>query len=273
VVAGNSNQQGQSVASKVVALLDAFLPAERELSLNDLAGRAGLPLSTTYRLAGQLVDWGGLERAHGGGYRVGLRLWEIGSLASGSRVMIEVVVPYMQDLYEAVHENVQLGIRSGAEVVYLEKITGTASTPIRTRRGGRLPLHATGAGKVLLAFSPPEAVEELLRSGLRRYTPRTLTTPAQLGRSLAEIRRTGLGFGLEEMTPGIVSVAAPVRDAGGDVVAAISVVSRSSAIALRRMAPAVRTVATSASRALRERSVRPSAEGLVRALDDAQSDA
>jgi DNA-binding IclR family transcriptional regulator len=268
-VAGNSNQQGRGVTSKVVALLDAFLPAQQELSLNDLAARTGLPPSTAYRLATQLVQWGGLERVDGGGYRIGLRLWEIGSLASGSRAMLDVAVPFMQDLYEAIHENVQLAIRDGQEVVYLEKIAGTASTPIRTRRGGRLPLHATGVGKVLLAYAPPEVLDHLVRSGPRRYTPHTLTTHAQLSRSLAEIRRTGLGFAREELSLGLVSVAAPVRDASGEVVAAISVVSRSSRLNLRRVAPAVRTAATSASRQLRERGVRASPEGLVRAIGEA----
>ena len=73
---------GRSVTSKVVSILNAFSPVHPELSLGELARRAGLPVSTTYRLASELVDWGGLERADGSGYRIGLRLWEIGSLAS-----------------------------------------------------------------------------------------------------------------------------------------------------------------------------------------------
>jgi DNA-binding IclR family transcriptional regulator len=254
-MAGNSADQGRSVTSKVVSLLDAFLPSARELSLNELADRTGLPLSTTYRLATQLVEWGGLERGDGGGYRIGLRLWEIGSLAAGGSTLQAVVSPFMQDLYEATHENVQLAIRSGRQALYIDKIAGPRSAPIATRRAGRLPLHATGVGKVLLAHAPPEFVEELIAVGLRRYTAHTIVNPAPLRRCLAEIRRTGIGFAREELTLGSVSVAAPVFDASGTAVAAISLVLPSSKAHLGRLAPAVRAVSLSASRDLRNRSI------------------
>jgi DNA-binding IclR family transcriptional regulator len=254
-VAGNSADRGRSVTSKVVSLLDAFLPSARELSLNELADRTGLPLSTTYRLATQLVEWGGLERGEAGGYRIGLRLWEIGALAAGGSTLQAVVSPFMQDLYEATHENVQLAVRSGRQALYIDKIAGPRSTPIATRRAGRLPLHATGVGKVLLAYAPAEFVDELIEAGLRRYTAHTLVTPGPLHRSLAEIRRTGVGFAREELTLGSVSVAAPVFDASGAAVAAISLVLRSSKANLGRLAPAVRAVSLSASRDLRRRSI------------------
>jgi DNA-binding IclR family transcriptional regulator len=79
---GSTEWRGRSVISKVVALLDAFTPAAPELTLGELARRTGLPVSTTYRLVSELVAWGGLERLPGGGYRIGVRMREIGSLAS-----------------------------------------------------------------------------------------------------------------------------------------------------------------------------------------------
>jgi DNA-binding IclR family transcriptional regulator len=254
-MAGNSSDRGRSVTSKVVSLLDAFLPSAQELSLNELADRTGLPLSTTYRLATQLVEWGGLERGSGGGYRIGLRLWEIGALATGGSTLQAVVSPFMQDLYEATHENVQLAIRSGRQALYIDRITGPRSTPIAARRAGRLPLHATGVGKVLLAHAPPEFVDELIEAGLRRYTVHTIVGAGSLRRSLAEIRRTGLGFAREELTLGSVSVAAPVFDACGTAVAAISLVLPSTRANLSCLAPAVRAVSLSASRDLRRRSI------------------
>lgn len=244
------------MTSKVVSLLDAFLPSARELSLNELADRTGLPLSTAYRLATQLVQWGGLERVEGGGYRIGLRLWEIGALATTGSTLQAVVSPFMQDLYEATRENVQLAILSGHQALYIEKIAGPRSIPIRTRRAGRLPLHATGVGKVLLAHAPAEFVEELIAGGLRRYTAHTIVSGGPLRRSLAEIRRAGVGFAKEELTLGSVSVAAPVFDVSGSAVAAISLVLRSSKGNLGRLAPAVRAVSLSASRELRRRSIR-----------------
>jgi DNA-binding IclR family transcriptional regulator len=252
-MAGNTNQQrGRTVTSKVVSLFDAFTSSMPEMSLNELARRTGLPLSTTYRLASELVDWGGLERVNGGGYRIGLRLWEVGTLAPRSVSVREVALPFMQDLYEATHENVQLAVLEGHEALYIEKITGRDSTAIKTRRGGRLPLHATGVGKVLLAHAPESLLDEVLAAGLKRYTPHTIIAPGHLRRALEEIRRTGVGFAREELTVGTVSVAAALGDCDG-VVAAMSIVVRSSRPNLQRLAPAVRTAALCASRRLRER--------------------
>lgn len=261
-MAGNSTQwRGRSVASKVVTVLDAFSTSAPELSLNELARRTGLPLSTTYRLASELVDWGGLERADGAGYRIGMRLWEIGSLAPRGETVRDVALPFMQDLYQATQENVHLAVLNGHEALYVEKITGRSSVAVKSRRGGRLPLHATGVGKVLLAYSPPEFVGELVAAGLKRYTPYTIVAPGPLRRALGEVRRTGVAFAREELTLGSTSVASPLFGARGSVVAALAVVLRSTKADLRRLAPAVRTAAISVSRELRERALDVEAAG------------
>lgn len=257
-MAGNNDgSPGRSVTSKVVAVLDAFTAAAPEQSLNELAQRTGLPLSTTYRLATQLVDWGGLERAAGGGYRVGLRLWEIGLLASRGTTVRDVALPFMQDLYEATQENVHLAVLDGTEALYVERITGRHSVRVVSQRGRRMPLHATGVGKVLLAHAPREMLDELLEAGLKRYTPHTLVAPGPLRRALAEIRRTGVALSREEMSAGALSVASPVFDGGGTVAAALSIVVRSSRADLRRLGPAVRTAAIGVTRELRLRALDP----------------
>jgi DNA-binding IclR family transcriptional regulator len=257
-VAGNSSDHGRSVTSKVVSLLDAFLPSSRELSLNELADRTGLPISTAYRLATQLVEWGGLERGKGGGYRIGLLLREIGTLAAAGSSLQAVVTPFMQDLYDATHENVQLAILSGQQALYIGKIAGSGPTPLGTGRISRLPLHATGVGKVLLAHTSPEFVEDLIAGGLKRHTANTIVASGPLRRTLAEIRRTGVGFSREELTLGSVSVAAPIFDTTGTAVAAIALVLRSSKTNPGRLAPAVLAISLSASRELRSRSIRVS---------------
>jgi DNA-binding IclR family transcriptional regulator len=255
-VAGNSTQwRGASVTSKVVALLDAFSPTEPELTLNELARRTGLPISTTYRLVSELLEWGGLERADGSGYRIGLRMWEVGSLAPRGETVRDVALPFMHDLHQATGENVHLAVLDGREALYVDKIAGRRWISPMSRRGGRLPLHATGVGKVLLAYAPAELVDELLEAGLTRYTAHTIVTPGHLRRALAEVRRTGVAFAREEMTLGSTSVASPVFDARGRVAAALAVVLRVSRPDLKRLAPAVRTAALSTSRALRARAV------------------
>src|SRR3954470_2963516 len=247
----DGHHRGRSVTSKVVSLFDAFTVGDVELSLNALARRTGLPLSTAYRLAQELVEWGGLERAEGGGYRIGLRLLEVGTRAPRSAGLHEIVVPVMQDLFVATRENVHLAVLDGHDALYVERVTGLRSATVKSKRWGRMPLHATGVGKVLLAYAPAALADELIAAGLTRYTPYTIVAPGHLRRNLAEIRRTGVGIAHGEMTVGRVSVAAPLFDARGRVVAAMSIVVPTSADP-QRLVPAVRTAALSASRGLAE---------------------
>jgi DNA-binding IclR family transcriptional regulator len=238
-----------TVTSKILAILSAFTPAMREQSLNQLAQRSGLPLSTTYRLATALVDGGALEPGTRGGYRVGLRLWEIGSLAVRGLSLRDVAVPFMQDLYEVTHENVHLAVLGGLEALYVEKITGSRSISVKAQEARRLPLHATGVGKVLLAHAEEKVFDEVVTRGLARLTPHTITNTRQLSRALAAVRRQGFAIGNEEMQLGRVSVAAPIRSSGDEVVAALSIVGRASNVDPARLVPAVRTAALGISRA------------------------
>jgi DNA-binding IclR family transcriptional regulator len=257
VAGGSTRWQGRSVTSKVVSLLDAFDPSTPELTLTDMARLTGLPVSTAHRLAAELVAWGGLDRTDGAGYRIGMRLWELGALAPRPAPLHQVARPFMQDLCEATHEDVHLAVRDGHEARCVATIAGR--DPVRTPAdpGGRLPLHATGVGKILLAHAPPEVLREVIDAGLHRYTPDTIATPGHLRRVLADVRRTGIAYAREEMARGSLSVAAPVTAADGEVVAALAVVPCSGRVDLRRLAPAVRTAAISTSRALQERARRP----------------
>ncbi len=228
-----------SVAGKVMAILEAFAPGGVRLSLTEICRRAGLPLATGHRLVGELTGGGFLERLSDGSYRIGMRLWRIGAQASAATGLRELALPHMEDLYEVTHENVQLAVLSEGKALYLERLRGPRSVPIVTRVAAELPLHATGVGKVLLAFAEEDFAEGVLAGGLKAYTPRTITDPDRLRTGLAEIRRTGYAVTQEEMTAGSCSVAAPVRDAAGEVVAALSLVIRRHNADLRRLVPAV----------------------------------
>lgn len=144
---------GRTVTGRVFAILDAFAPGEARLTLTQISRLSGLPIATTHRLTAELVRLGGLEREPGGTYRIGTRMWEIGSLAPVRGGLRELAIQYMEDLYEATHANVQLAVLRGLDALFLEKISGRESIRIVTRVGGRLPLHATGVGKVLLAYA------------------------------------------------------------------------------------------------------------------------
>ena len=246
----NDALHGKSVISKAVSVLDAFSPAAPRLSLKQLAVSTGLPQSTAHRLASELVAWGGLERVDGGGYQIGLRLWEIGALAVHAESVREIALPFMQDLFDAAHENVQLAILDGTQAVYIAKITGRGRARTVSRPGGRLPLHATGVGKVLLAYGSDDLLTAVLDNGLTRYTAHTIVLPGDLRRALAKVRREGVAFANDEMSMGSVSVASPLFSAEGRAIAALDVVVGADRSDLRRLAVAVQATANSVSRIL-----------------------
>ncbi|MFC8850228.1 MULTISPECIES: IclR family transcriptional regulator [unclassified Micromonospora] len=243
-------QPGRSVTSRALALLDAFSPASPALTLTELARRAGLPLPTAHRRAAELLAWGALERGDDGRYRIGLRLWEVGSLAPRGLGLREVALPVMEDLYEVTHENVQLAVRQDLELVFIERIAGRHAVPVLTRVGGRFALHATGVGLVLLAHAPAEVQEQVLAAPLQRYTELTVTDPGRLRRCLADVRRAGYAVSDRQVTMDALSVAAPIRAPEG-VVAAISLVVAHDRAEPAALAPLVRAAGRVLSRALR----------------------
>lgn len=241
-----------TVASKVLALLGAFDATHRELTLTALAARAGLTLSTAQRRAAELVAWGALERTEAGRYRVGLRLWEVGSLAPHGLPLRDIALPFLEDLYAITGQNVQLAVREGTEVVFVERIAGRTAVPVLTRVGGRFGLHATGVGLVLLAHAPAEVLEQVLAGPLPAYTADTVTDPERLRRVLADVRRDGFSVSAGAVTPDALSVAAPITDGRRRVVAAVSLVVALEGARPTALAPVVRTAARGISRAYAE---------------------
>jgi DNA-binding IclR family transcriptional regulator len=244
-------EAGPSVASRLFAILDAFTaPAARALTLTEIAQRAGLPLSTTHRMVAEWTAWGGLVRLDDGRYSLGLRLWEIGVQTPTARNLRTLALPYLEDLYESTREHVHLAILDGRDALYVEKLSGHQAVHVISRVGGRLPLHATGVGLVLLAFAPADVLDDYLASPLTKFTPSTMTSPDGLRRRVAEIRATGVARMSEEMTPGSSSLAAPILDRTGQVVAAVSVVTRTTSEADTAQELAVRQAARGISRTL-----------------------
>ncbi|SCK46576.1 IclR family transcriptional regulator [Streptomyces sp. WMMB 322] len=250
-MAGNSSQPGRTVASRMLAILDAFDFEHPRLTLTDLARRADLSLATAHRLVGELTLWRGLEREDDGTYRVGLRLLELGLLSGLHTRLRDVAMPFMQELYEATRENVHLAVRDGDKALYVEKLTGHQSVPIISRTGGRLPLHTTGVGKALLAWAPPADIDDHLARPLARPTRHSIREPGRLRRDLQRTRRRGFSTTREEMTLGSCSVASPLL-VDGEPVAAVGVVVRSSHLDLDRLAPPVLTAARSIGTRLAE---------------------
>lgn len=222
-MAGNTATAGVSVASRLLAILGAFDTDHRTLSLSDLARRADLPLPTAHRLLAELVAWGALVRGPSGSYVVGRRVWDLGLLAPVQAGLRQVAAPFLQDLYAATLATVHLAERDGTQVLYLDRVSGRASVPIVSQIGSRLPLHATGVGKVLLAYAPAE-VQAAVLAHLTRITPYTVTQPGRLRLELRRARRDGFAQTSEEMSLGACSVAVPIFAGDRRVEAALGIV-------------------------------------------------
>ncbi|POX63782.1 IclR-family transcriptional regulator [Streptomyces sp. Ru62] len=245
----------ESVAGRVLSVLDAFGDAPDTLRLTDIARRTGLPVPTALRMVRELVTWGGLERAADGSYRLGTRIRTLGAAAPCPRGLLATALPALRTL----------STRTGGHADVTIPADGAALCLVT---GERLPLHATAAGKVLLAYGvgsgfgggwedggapgrvaghgtrtaagpPPDAV---------RHTPYTVTAPGTLGAQLARVRATGLAQAHQEYRLGELSLAAPVFR-NGSAVAALSVTAPTTARP-DRLAPAVRQAAATVSRAL-----------------------
>lgn len=247
-MAGNTRHTGTSVTSRALAILSAFDEQHGSMSLSDIAARADLPLATTHRLLGELFRWGALERLPSGDYVIGRKIWDIGHLAPAETGLRQVAEPFLHDLYGATLATVHLAVREGLEVVYLDRLRGNQSVPVVSKVGGRLPLHTTGVGKVLLAHAPDE-IQVAALGALTRITPYTITQPGVLRRQLRQVLDRGYATTREEMSLGACSIAVPIhrRD---EVIASLGLVVPTLKGSEQRLYGALRVAAQSIGRRL-----------------------
>ena len=243
--------RSSTVLTKAVAILRAFATDDTDVSLAEFVRRTGLHKATVFRLCTQLVDVRLLEKTTGG-YRLSGGMFELGMRASVERSLLEVAMPFLQDLYERTHEIVHLGVREGHEVIYVAKIGGHRQVRSPSRVGGRMPMHCTAIGKVFLAFEP-SVRQEVLKLSLERRTTFTIVAPGRLARQLGRVREKGVAFEHEESALGLTCVAAPVLNSSDRPVAAISLAGPTSRFSPEKHADAVKAasaaVAAVASRA------------------------
>lgn len=247
-MAGGS-PRGQSVAGRVLSILAVFEQSLAPRSLTEISQATGLPLSTTHRLLAELEAWDALQRDANGRYQVGLRLWELGQHAE--RQVRETARPLLQDLYTLTQETVHIAVREHAEALYIDRVYGSRRVPQASRVGGRLPLHATAVGKVLLAFEEPQLREALLAEPLEQRTAQTHVDAGALRDELAVVREQGYATTRDEVRAGSASIAVPIfqrtiREATGPraIAAALGIVTTSErAGGLERHLPALRGIA------------------------------
>jgi DNA-binding IclR family transcriptional regulator len=208
-----------------VSVLECFLVTP-ELGATEVARRVGVAKSTAHRALLTLAASGLLDRTGGGRYRLGIRLYDYGQLAIDRLYLRELALPVLADLRDQIGETVQLGIPSGAEVLYVDRLEGTNGLRFHSGSYRRVPGHSSSTGKAIAAFNP--AVRQaVLAAGFVAHTSRTPTTRAAYLSSLEEVGRRGYAVSIEEFEVGLSSVAAPILLTNGDdgpiAVAAISV--------------------------------------------------
>jgi DNA-binding IclR family transcriptional regulator len=249
-VRGGRPPHGEPVLDRAFRMLGAFGPAHRTLTLTSLSVRAGLPKATTLRLARKLVEWGALERTTDGEYMVGLRLLELASLAPRGHGLRATALPYLQDLHHATGQHVLLAVRDGHEAVLVERLSARGAGRVMYRVGGRMPLHSTGVGLILLAHAPRSVQDEVLAGDLRLEPEHAALTPGELRARLAAVRHTGVAIVSRPQPEPMTSVACAIVGRPAEPVAALSVLSRSDRAEPAVLTPAVVAVARAISRAV-----------------------
>ena len=235
--------------ARATAVLAAFDESSPVLGVAEIARRSGLAKSTVHRLCGELCTLRVLEKEESG-YRLGTWLFELGELVPTHRTLTQMAQPILEDLREATHQRVHLAVVDGVDVVYVA-ILGGSSLGLASRVGGRIPAHATGVGKVILAYSPHALLQARIDAGLPQLTPRTIGSPEELVREMRRIRSIGMALDAEESHPGVSCVAAPVFGADRKIRAGLSITAPTASFDPNALGPAVRTAAFVLSRTLR----------------------
>jgi len=214
------------------------------MTFAEIVAATATPKASTHRILKELVGLGVLSfSSHTARYRGSLKLAGLGSEVTGNFDLRTLAHSHLQALHEVTHHAAHLGIRDGAAGVYLDKIeTPDYGIKLFSEVGKRFPLHCTAMGKTLLAFAKAEDRERFLTRPLDAITPNTITEPDRLREELARVRTDGYAIDREEITRGVMCVAAPIFDSPGKVIGAVSIAFPSYIFTDRGIAPEIAAV-------------------------------
>ncbi len=216
-------ESATSSIARAFAVLRAVAGAGASLGVSEIARRTGLPKSTVARLVRTLEEQEALERVAGDGrYRVGAGLTRLTAGRAVPGQVRDVARPALRELVDELEEDAGLAVPDGRRMLFVDQVSVETPVKVPDWSGQRLPYHAAAAGYVLLADMPGHVVEDLLAEGLEPWTSRTTTDEALVRRRIEDARRRGLAWLHDEWARGINGIAVPVRERGGDTVAAIN---------------------------------------------------
>ena len=244
------------VIDRMTRLIDALAVSAEPASLKSLAHATGLHPSTAHRILGVMVGIGFADRVEPGAYRLGMRFLELGNTVRARISVREIALPFMRKLAQATGETVNLSVRQGDEIVYVER-TAENRSMMRVVQvlGARAALHITAAGKLFLAQDDAASVKAYAaRTGLAARTPHSLKTLAALTRELDDVKKQQVALDQEEAELGVRCIAAGVRDDTGQLAAGLSVSAPAERQQRDKWTPLIRECALRISRALGQRS-------------------
>lgn len=220
-----NSKSGESVTERIVRVLETFDADRTVQTPSEIARLAGLPSSTAHRMVADLAATGILERDQAGRVHLGMRLWELAQRGSRALRLRQIALPHMERVQARVREHTQLAVLEQGEALFLERLSDPRAVSNITRIAGRLPLHASSSGLVLLAHASDELRERILAGPLEAVGPDTITTPDALRARLEGIRTAGVAIAPGSIEGVASGIAVPVRDGrSGPVIAALSVV-------------------------------------------------
>ena len=213
------------VIERMFALIDVLASREEAVSLKEISEKTGLHPSTTHRILNDLATGRFVDRPQPGSYRLGMRLLELGNLVKGRLNVRDAALVPMRELHKLIQQPVNLSMRQGDEIVYIERAYSERSGMQVVRAiGGRAPLHLTSVGKLFLAADDPQLVRAYAtRTGLAGHTKNSLTDLAALERELSRVRLYGNARDNEELELGVRCMAAGLYDDQGKLVAGLSI--------------------------------------------------
>ncbi|MEN9475069.1 IclR family transcriptional regulator [Malikia spinosa] len=213
------------VIERIFTLMDVLASREDALSLKEISQKTGLHPSTAHRILNDLALGRYVDRPEPGSYRLGMRLLELGNLVKGRLSVRDTALGPMRELHKLIQQPVNLSVRQGDEIVYVERAYSERSGMQVVRAiGGHAPLHLTSVGKLFLAADDPQRVRAYAtRTGLMGNTPNSLTQLSALERELQQCRQLGSARDNEELELGVRCMAAGIYDDQGKLVAGLSI--------------------------------------------------
>ncbi|GAB3267896.1 IclR family transcriptional regulator [Arthrobacter pigmenti] len=239
-----NSPSGDSMIRRLMRIISSFDHAKPAMSVAVLAKRADIPLATTHRLVNALVDEGVLHRETDGQVRLGLRLWELASRSSEVLSLRQAAMPFMEDVQAVIRQHTQLAVLQDDEVLFVERLSSRDSVVNEAKVAGRLPVHVSSSGMVLLAHSPSQVQEAYLKRNAETVDA------GQLRRDLAGVRQSGHAALAGYVVPDTTGIAVPVLGRRQEVVAALGVVVAAGEENIPATVPALMTAARGIARAV-----------------------